>query len=87
MNSEWKSKEDIYSILFNKILLKRNKNMDGINHKDIDNILLKILDSSESKIIYSEIMDGSGDTIKIMYYLYDIKKFNNIFNSMYVLLD
>ena len=74
MNSEWKSKEDIYSILFNKILLKRNKNMDGINHKDIDNILLKILDSFESKIIYSEIMDGSGDTIKIMYYLYDVKK-------------
>jgi hypothetical protein len=77
MNSEWKSKCEIYSILFDKMLLKHNKNMNGKSHSDIENLLLTILDTFESKIIYGDVMDGSGDRIGIIYYLINIDTIND----------
>lgn len=68
----WKEYGDIYSIILNKIIKDRNNNMEGITPFDIDNIVEKVLETLESKIIETEIMDGSGNTENIKMYYYTI---------------
>jgi hypothetical protein len=59
-------------------ILSYKKNMNDISLNDIDNLVNCACNRLESKIIKSEIMDGSGHTIDIKLYFYDDAKIGGL---------
>ena len=71
MSEVWMEYDEIYKIIFDKILKINNGSLEGITLNDINIILQNKLKQLKNKVIESKIMDGSGDTVDITLYLFD----------------
>lgn len=75
----WIQESEVRHKILTKILSYK-KNMNNISLNDIDNLVNCACNRLESKIIKSEIMDGSGHTEDIKLYFYDDTKIGDLKN-------
>ena len=73
----WIQESEVRHKILTKILSYK-KNMNDISLNDIDNLVNCACNRLESKIIKSEIMDGSGHTEDIKLYFYDDAKIGDL---------
>ena len=69
----WIQESEVRDKILSKILSYK-KNMNGISLNDINNLVHRVCNRLESKIVQSEIMDGFEHNIDIKLYFYDDAK-------------